>query len=177
MTRCDQCGFVYDDVAVTTLADRVRSFGPRYREALLGSEVIVGGEDLARTRPAPATWSALEYACHVRDVLLVQRERAVAALVEDCPSFPRMHRDERVALAGYDVQRPVDVADELSMAASLLGLVFDRLDDSQWRRPLVYNFPEPAEHDVAWLGRHTVHEGEHHLGDIRAVLKGLDPTG
>jgi hypothetical protein len=29
----------------------------------------------ARTRPAPDTWSALEYTCHVRVVLRVQRER------------------------------------------------------------------------------------------------------
>jgi hypothetical protein len=34
------------------------------------------------------------------------------------------------------------------------------------------------ERDVAWLGRNTVHEAEHHLGDVREVLlatEGLAP--
>jgi len=41
------------------------------------------------------------------------------------------------------------------------------------RRPgpdRAYPWPAPAERDVAWVGRHTVHEGEHHLMDVRRVL-------
>jgi hypothetical protein len=29
-----------------------------------------------------------------------------------------------------------------------------------------------VEHDLAWLGRHTVHECEHHYRDI---VRGLEP--
>jgi hypothetical protein len=112
----------------------------------------------------------------VRDVLLVQRDRAIAALVDVRPSFPLMHRDERVALAHYHAQSLETVAVQIGMAAELFALVFDGLDPSQLRRSLVYNFPEPTERDLAWLGRHTVHEAEHHLLDITSVLAGVDPS-
>lgn len=123
-----------------------------------------------QTRPDPAVWSAIEYACHVRDVLLVQRDRAVLALVEESPSFARMYRDERVALCGYARQAMGDVLAHLAMAAELCAMVFEGLDEAGWSRPLVYNWPEAAELDLAWLGRHTLHEVEHHLQDITQVL-------
>jgi DinB superfamily len=115
-------------------------------------------------------WSALEYLCHVRDVVLVQRERAVLARVEDLPSFPRMYRDERVALCRYSEQNVEEVLDQLSVATSLCALVFDGLEEAEWSRPLIYNWPTPAEFDLAWLGRHTVHEVEHHFRDVVSVL-------
>lgn len=42
-----------------------------------------------------------------------------------------------------------------------------------WRRPFVYDWPSPAEHDLAW---HTVHEGEHHFLDHppRPALEPID---
>jgi len=126
----------------------------------------------AARRPAPGTWSALEYAAHLRDVLLVQRERAVRVLVEDGPSFPPMHRDERVALCRYSAQSVPEVLDQLAMAARLLALVFDGLDEAALTRPLRYNWPSPTVHDLAWMGRHTVHECRHHLLD---VTEGLGP--
>jgi hypothetical protein len=128
---------------------------------------------LARRRPEAAVWSPLEYACHVRDVLLVQRDRVVLAQVEERPSAARMYRDERVELCGYSSQVVREALDQLSMAAGLCALVFDRLDDTAWSRPLVYNWPQPTERDLAWLGRHTVHEAHHHLHDVVGVLRRL----
>lgn len=166
-TECAQCSFVYDDLDVGLLAEAIRSFGERYRTQLRSDTVE---EPMVRRRPAPGVWSALEYACHVRDVLLIQRDRALLALVEHRPSFARMYRDERVELARYADEEPVTVADHLSMAAQLAATVYAGLSADQLRRPCVYNYPEPADRDVAWLGRHTVHEGEHHLLDVRSVL-------
>lgn len=162
---CQECGFSDELVALDALAGRLRSFGPRFREALAGV-----GPAAASRRPEPAVWSALEYACHVRDVFLIQRERAVLAQVEDNPRTARMNRDERVAVCRYDAQAVPDVLDQLAMAAELCALVFEGLDQAGWARRLVYPWPVPAERDVAWVGRHTVHEGEHHLMDVRRVL-------
>lgn len=145
---------------------------PRYEAALEG----IGSADAAR-RPAPEVWSALEYCCHVRDVLLVERDRVVLALMEDRPSVARMHRDERVLLCRYVSQAPAVVLDQLAMAAELAALVFSALRPADWSRLLVYNWPEPAEHDLAWLGRHTVHECEHHLGDVTEVLARVGASG
>jgi hypothetical protein len=175
VTTCDLCGFVYESVPVDALGGIVRGLGPRYREVLLGpaGDGPVD-ERTARIRLEPEVWSVLEYACHMRDVLLVQRDRAIAALVDVRPTFSPMYRDERVELAHYASQGVETVTAQIDMAASLFALVFDGLGEAQLRRPLVYQFPQVAERDVAWLGRHTVHEGEHHLLDITSVRSRVD---
>lgn len=173
MDSCTECGFDYADLATDRIAGTLTSLAWRYAERLSGVD-----DALLRRRPAPEVWSALEYACHVRDVMLVQRDRALCALVEDRPDFPRMHRDERVVLAKYAEESPADVLRQLEMAGQLIGTVFTGLSGEQYRRVLVYNYPEPAERDLAWLGRHAVHEGEHHLRDVEQVLSGeISRTG
>lgn len=166
MDRCDQCGFVYGSVGAADIPDAMRALSSRYRDVLLQSDVA----GLVRMRPAPDVWSAIEYAGHVRDVWLVQRDRAVLALVEDTPSYPRMFRDERTDLLGYQGEDVAEVAGEVVMAANLMAKLFEGLDPGQLARPCIYNYPEPSERDVAWLGHHTLHEATHHLGDLRAVL-------
>lgn len=165
MTICQECGFAYDELSRSAIAGRLRSSPARFEQALAGIP-----ERVARSRPQPEVWSGLEYMCHVRDVLLVQRDRAVLALVEQRPHFARMYRDERVELCRYGEQQIGEVLRELAMAAGMISLVFEGLGDHGWDRPIVYNWPEPAELDVAWLGRHTVHEVEHHLQDVVSVL-------
>jgi hypothetical protein len=88
-----------------------------------------------------------------------------------------MYRDERVDLCGYSRQDVREALDQLSMTAGLCALVFDRLDDTAWSYPLVYNWPQPTERDLAWLGRHTVHEAHHHLQDVIGVLRRLSGPG
>lgn len=171
MTSCDECGFVYEDLRAAAISATLGSFAARYREALAGVD-----EGVASRRPEPSVWSAREYACHVRDVLLIQRDRAVLAQVEDSPSFARMHRDERVALCHYDAKPVEEVLEQLAMAAELCALVFQDLPAATFARRLVYNWPDAAEQDLAWLGRHTVHEGVHHLMDVRRVLDAVAST-
>ncbi|HKA04306.1 MAG TPA: DinB family protein, partial [Acidimicrobiales bacterium] len=119
-------------------------------------------------------WSALEYTCHVRDVLLVQRDRLYVALVADDATWPPMYRDARPALARYNEQDPVVVLDQLRVAAELAAQAFGGLDAAQLARTFTYNYPTPAVHDVLWLGRHTIHEAEHHLHDVQQVLAAVD---
>jgi hypothetical protein len=165
MTSCEECGYVYEELAVAAISETLRNLPHRYREAVAGSD----GPDLS-VRPTPNTWSALEYICHVRDVFLVQRERVVLAQVEDVPSFARMYRDERVELCGYDGQSAAAVLAQVELASELCALAFERIEGPTWGRRFVYNWPAAAENDLAWLGRHTVHEGQHHLMDVRQVL-------
>lgn len=165
MDRCDECGFVYDDVEIAEIGERIRSLGPRYDAAIAASSATV-----LRRRPDPDIWSALEYACHVRDVLVVQRERLHLALETECPTFTPMGRDERVTRDRYNEQDPETTARELAGAATRLAADFTALDADQWERTGTYNYPEPAARTMTWLGRHTIHEGEHHLGDVGRVL-------
>ncbi len=168
--HCDWCGFRYDVSAARAAGD----------EILRGTEQLAAIIETADTdltkRPDPQTWSALEYACHVRDVLLVQRERVLLARRHDRPSLVPMGRDERVAHDGYNEQSPADVARQLGDAAALFAGVLGRLDDVAWRRTLIYNFPAPAERDLRWLAVHTHHEVQHHLADVRAHLTTMRRT-
>jgi DinB family protein len=168
MFHCDECDFTYDldcyESAVETIAagsgDIARLVGGPDRPA----------DDVVRTRPAPDVWSVLEYGCHVRDVLLVQRERVLLARRAECPTFPPMGRDERVEHDAYAEQSPVDVARQLTDAAGLLVNVFDRLGADDWERTVVYNLPEPTERSLRWVAVHTEHEVRHHLLDVRRQL-------
>jgi S-DNA-T family DNA segregation ATPase FtsK/SpoIIIE len=168
MAACAACGFDDDELARDAVANALTGLAHRF-QALLSQ---APDADALRRRPRREVWSALEYACHARDVLLVQRERVYLALVEDRPSFARMYRDERARLARYHRQDPAAVAVQIGVAAELAAQAFGNLDEDQWRRPLVYNFPEADERDVAWLAAHTVHEMQHHLADFAAALAG-----
>jgi DNA segregation ATPase FtsK/SpoIIIE, S-DNA-T family len=169
---CAECGFSHEALATADVAGAVRGLVDPYRAAL--GHVDPG---LAARRPQPAVWSALEYACHVRDLLLVQRERVVLAQVEEQPRLAPMSRDDRVAICRYDAEPPSVVLDQLAMAADLLALVLDSLDGAGWARRLHYNFPVPEIRSVEWVGRHTVHEMTHHLADIGRVLGSVGAAG
>lgn len=150
MNRCEECGHVYVDSDPPLLVEKLASLGPGYGERLREA-VGTGGDAVWRQRPEPQVWSALEYACHVRDVFLAQRERLFLALVEDCPSFAPMYREQRVVLAGYAAQDPHRVAEQIDMAAVLVADAFEHVDEPGWRRECIYSFPAPARRSVAWL--------------------------
>ena len=164
MDRCEACGFTYD-------LDQASAAGPAIVAA--ASELVAFLKDdgtEVRTRRDPALWSALEYGCHVRDVLLVQRERVLAARRTDRPSFDPMGRDERVEHDGYAEQDPLDVARQLGDAALLFANDLARLTLAEWDRTLMYNYPAPFERSLRWVAVHTVHEARHHLLDVRRQL-------
>ena len=165
MDRCEECGFDYD------LAQAPAS-GPAIIDGVAEVTGLLGaaGEDL-RARQQPSVWSPLEYGCHLRDVLLVQRERVLAARRMDRPTFDPMGRDERVEHDGYAEQKPADVARQLSDAAHLFANVLGRLGSEDWDRNVSYNYPKPLERSLRWVAVHTVHEVRHHLLDVRRQLE------
>ncbi|MEO6084127.1 MAG: DinB family protein [Umezawaea sp.] len=166
MDQCLECGFTYVPAEAPEAASAIREGTATVDEVLLGR----APDDLAKRRQ-PDTWSPLEYACHLRDVLLVQRERVLAALWADRPVCASMGRDERVEHDGYGEQDPVDVARQLTDAARLFTNLLDRLAPTAWSRVVVYPYPEPVERSLRWVAVHTVHEVRHHLLDIRRQVE------
>jgi hypothetical protein len=162
--QCGECGFEYDLAGA-------ESAGPAVVTGVAELAVVLRGDppDLRRRAQAD-TWSPLEYGCHLRDVLLVQRERVLAARRVDRPSFEPMGRDERVEHDGYGQQDPGAVARQLSDAASLFANVLARLDPASWERTVMYRYPATVERSLRWVAVHTVHEVRHHLLDVRRQL-------
>ena len=126
--------------------------------------------DVVRLRPEPEVWSAIEYACHVRDVLEVQRQRIAQCLAEDRPVYAPMDRTGRVKQAQVrgpgpdggrgraDAVRPrvrCGRSGAHAAAAGRLGL---------------YNYPVRAPRSLGWVIRHTAHEIQHHRHDITTIL-------
>lgn len=163
MQTCDECGFSYDLAAAWDAAQAITSGAAEIAALLKGDQDV-------RTRREPEVWSPLEYGCHVRDVLLVQRERVLAAQWTELLDCAPMGRDERVALDGYAEQNPIDVARQLVDAALLISNDLERLDDDTWDRRVIYNYPERSEVTLRWVALNTVHEVRHHGMDVRRQL-------
>jgi hypothetical protein len=165
MDLCEECDFTYDEQQREPVGVQIR----HESETLL--TVLAGDPLLVRRRPALETWSALEYACHVRDVLLAQRERLYLALVEDEPSFAPIYRDRRAVIARYNASDPARVSTEVAVAAALFVDAFTDLSAAQRERTCIYNYPLPTVRAVSWLGLHMLHECRHHVLDARRSLE------
>lgn len=159
-----ECGFEYRP------GEAERAGSDIVETALRLAAILSDPRADARPRRQPGIWSPIEYACHVRDVLLVQRERVLLARHQERPSFDPMGRDVRVDHDGYAEQDPSDVARQLCDAARLFANVLGRLPVADWERTVIYNYPALAERTLRWVGVHTLHEVRHHLEDVRRQL-------
>ena len=167
---CSACGFAHD----LALAS-VGRVGPAVVAGVADAvDVLRGAGAAVRQRPEPSVWSPLEYACHLRDVLLIQRERVLRARRVDRPTFEAMGRDERVELDGYADQDPEDVARQLADAAAMFANDLDRLAASDWDRTGIYPYPSAEERSLRWVAVHTLHEVRHHSLDIGGQIGGTD---
>lgn len=176
MTRCDACAFGYGEHPPAGVVGELDAAGHEFVVRVAAASDDPVERPRLGVRPTGGEWSALEYAGHVRDVLLVQRERLLLALVEDTPTIVTMHRDHRPRLAGYSDTDPARLVAHLEVATELLVAVAVRLDDTAWRRTCVYGHPEPAEVDLAWVAAHTLHELVHHRDDVDRTLARVIPA-
>ena len=77
---CPDCGFDPSAIAPGDIAAAVAQATRPWQAAVLLRPDV-------RERPAPTTWSALEYGAHVRDVCRVFLGRVDAMLTQDDPHF------------------------------------------------------------------------------------------
>ena len=148
--RCDACGFDGAGYSDSQLLDSVRGLGGRWQQLLAAA-----GEHL-RTRPAPATWSAIEYAAHSRDITRLHVFGVEQALIRDEPAFPPIS-DDLVddAATGYGSADPGEVGDELSTAALRLVQLAEDAGFDRWNRGLTVG---EVRSDVRRLLEHALHD-------------------
>ena len=107
---------------------------------------------------------------HVRDVLFILRDRLVVATQEDVPDGKPLYRDARVDLGLYAGDAPAQVAGEVVIAADLYARTWDRIPATLHGRTMRFAFPREAVRSLPWVAAQTLHEVEHHLGDMRRLV-------
>lgn len=167
--QCAACGF--DGAAYTdsALLDALRGLGGRWSRQLAAADVHL------RTRPAPATWSAIEYAAHSRDVTALHAYGVEQALTREEPTFPAFSDDilDEAARAYGDADAE-DVCDDLTTAARRLAQLAEDAGVAAWARGLRVG---DNRSDVRRLLEHALHDSLHHLDDVARGIAALSVDG
>lgn len=153
---CPECGFDTAGIEPVAIPALVRDAASRWPDVLARPD--------ATARPAPRTWSPLEYACHVRDVHRVFRERLELMLAEDDPAFANWDQDATALDERYWEQDPAVVAIEVTETGEALADAYTRVSDDQWNRTGVRS--NGSTFTVESLGRYLLHDLFHHVWDV-----------
>jgi hypothetical protein len=157
---CGECGVDASAIDLATLPAAIRALGPAWAGVL--------GRPGVGVRPDDATWSPLEYACHVRDVLRLYDVRLHLMLDEDGPHYPNWDQDAAAVEGRYGDADPAVVAGELAAAAEQVATSFAAVAPDQWGRTGFRS--DGAAFTVASFARYFLHDPLHHLHDVGAPL-------
>ncbi len=155
---CPDCGFDAQSVPTADIAPLTSASTAPWAPVL--------ERESARDRPAPAVWSALEYACHVRDVCRIFADRVELMLEQDRPQFASWDQDETAVADRYGEQDPSVVSGEVQEAAAVVAACFAAVRDDQWQRTGLRS--DGSEFTVHTLGQYFLHDLTHHLIDVGA---------
>ncbi|NKX49746.1 DinB family protein [Arthrobacter deserti] len=155
---CPDCGFDPAGVTPAAVGPALRAAVPRWQEVLARPQV--------RERPDASTWSALEYAAHVRDVCELFRTRLELMLARDNPGFSNWDADAAAAAGRYGEQDPAQVARQLESAADATASAFETVTPEQWQRRGMRG--NGTTFTVTTLGSYFLHEVVHHMYDAGA---------
>lgn len=167
---CQECGFTYAELAAEDVPGALRAFGRRYRAPLTRFLPGEDGDSILRRRPAPSTWSALEYAAHIRDVFDNYARWLEQTLAEDRPVLEGAGPDELAQERRYNDDDPAAVADAIAANAERLAATVEAVPEDGWHRVGVRR---GEERSVLFTARRAVHEGNHHLLDIGRGLRAV----
>ncbi|WP_375489178.1 DinB family protein [uncultured Mycobacterium sp.] len=159
---CYVCEIVYQRISVDDAVNAIAELPAAVREAVLAIP-----PDARRRRPSPQVWSVAEYVCHLRDVYMSFTIRLHRARNEDRPAVDPMFNELRARRFRYNECDLAPTLDELTAAATGFCEEVARTEDREWDRVITRL---PGEQRTAlWLVRQAMHEGIHHLGDIRRI--------
>jgi hypothetical protein len=135
--------------------------------------MLLHAADELRLRPAPQTWSALEYAAHSRDVTALHVFGVEQALTIDEPRFPAIEGAQLVehASESYASEDANVVGKELEDQTRKLADLAAASGPASWSRGITVG---DSHMDVRFLIEHALHDSHHHLVDVKnglAVLR------
>jgi hypothetical protein len=166
---CPECRFDAATVAPEEVGGMLRAHADAWRAVLGRARAEV------TARPTDDRWSALEYACHVRDLLRLADERVRMMLTEDEPDFANWDQDETALAGRYGEQEPADVGPELARAAEAVADRFAGVSGDGWAR--TGNRSDGSQFTVASFALYLVHDPIHHLVDVEEGFARLAQAG
>jgi hypothetical protein len=164
---CPVCGLDYDTISPRDASGATRTFPRRYRSVLLRLEPDEDPEVVLRERPAPDVWSALEYTVHVAQMIDLAAPNLRQIINEDNPHLYQWDPDLQAEEQHYNDWPIMKAVAELESACADLSMAIEYVPSDEWTRVGTYDYGEREAIDVA---RNAVHEGSHHLRDIRRGL-------
>lgn len=165
---CPECGLRYHAITPAAVGALLEALLPEY------AVLFEADDEQLRRRPDPDTWSALEYACHVRDCLALYDWRIRRVLAEEHPYLPQMRRDAIAVERAYNDQDPALVAQEMAANCDRLAQLLPQVSGPEWQR---FGVREGDPLSVAWMAVNVDHEVRHHLMDVERVLTGTTGQG
>jgi hypothetical protein len=129
---------------------------PRWRAVLRRPDVA--------ERPDEDTWSALEYACHVRDVFSLFDQRLNLMLDSDGARFENWDQDLTAIEKDYANADPAVVSAELTAEGMQIAESFAGVREAKWGRKGLRS--NGSEFTVLTLAQYFLHDVVHHLHDV-----------
>ena len=164
---CPDCPHDASAIPWLDLPSALADVARHWRDFFAAVLVYPGGMDVLCARPAPGVWSAVEYGCHVRDVLALTARRIEVTMLAAQPILEPWDPDVAALEGHYGAQDPQAVADDLIDAAHELGGVLQPIAALARDRTATLGSSMLSVDDLA---RTAVHEALHHLADARAVV-------
>jgi hypothetical protein len=165
--RCPECGFDVGGFPREEVGRLIRENAASWSNVLADPD--------ARRRPSDDVWSALEYACHVRDVFDLYHLRLGLMLEEDDPAYPNWDQDEAAVAQRYGEQDPAEVLAQLQEAAQKLADRFDGVEGDRWER--TGRRSDGKHFTVESFARYFIHDPIHHLHDTERGFERISGAG
>lgn len=154
---CPECGFTASETAYEDIPQLLLENADAWQSVLERPD--------AAERPDESTWSALEYAAHVRDLCSVYRMRLLMMVDTDGAEFADWDQDATAIAERYGEQDPArvaaDLADEAEATAAAFAAVELQDRSRRGRRS------DGSTFTVESLARYFMHDAAHHLWDVR----------
>jgi hypothetical protein len=163
---CPECGLDVGQLDASGAADIIGGLGSRYRAAFEG---VDDGDVRVRARPDALTWSPLEYAAHVRDVIRYHGWLVNRALTEERPVVPVPNPDAVASGERYNEADLDDVLDAIAHQSTRFSARARGLSEPNLQRVAIRAGDEVT---VLHMVRNVAHEGHHHARDIERLLAG-----
>jgi hypothetical protein len=160
---CAGCGLAPAELPARALGAQIRD-----EVHALGLLLAAADDRALRRRPAPGSWSALEYGVHVRDLLVVFADRVVRTLADHEPELGWWDHEAAIADQMANESFVDAVVDDLGRNASKLSESLRLVSDEDWARAATRRSGE--RFTIELMARFALHEVVHHRADARAAL-------